>query len=99
MPWLLCSFLLSKLTVRMSCPCCQVSSREHRGAADSLPSERGDVLGLDGTAGAAEMTGAWVLASLPAFSCKAWLFGPGLAQLPVPGKQTWVVHTGLYLGL
>lgn len=54
-----------------------------------------DVVGLGGTAGAAEVAGARVLASLPAFSCRAWLFGPGLAQLSVPGKQTWVVHTGL----
>lgn len=54
-PWLLCSLSLSKLTARLSCPCCQVSSREHRRAAASSPSECGDVAGLGDTAGAAEM--------------------------------------------
>lgn len=73
--WLLCSLSFSKLTARLSCPCCRVFSREHRGAVDSPPSECGDVVGLGGTAGAAEMAwgmGFGFLACFPLQSVAFW---------------------------
>lgn len=87
------SLSVLELTARLSCPCCWVCSREHCGAVDSPPSEHGSLVGFGGIAGAAKMARAWILASLPACSCKVWLFGSGPAQLPVPGKLTWALHT------